>query len=212
MKRIVVGVVVIAMTVGATIAAAAVASQTQTPTVTMQQSWAAWFLGSASGNDLHIPDDSCGELVDGLFLLAPGITGPSVERTCHIPSGVQLVIAYVGGFSNTPTDGNKDTKLFSAALGYFQGVVPNSVKAFVDAALVPKGPSTCIDPFEMTAEKGSFLAEIDKQVAPNDSVRVAICGQFYVLEPLSAGQHTLSFEGKFKGQEPGALTLNVTVP
>jgi hypothetical protein len=43
-------------------------------------------------------------------------------------------------------------------------------------------------------------------------VRVAICGQFYVLEPLSAGQHTLSFEGKFKGGETGVLTLNVTVP
>ncbi len=210
MKRIVVGVVVIVVTMGATIAA--VAGQTQTPTVTMQQSWTAWFLGSATGNALHIPDDSCGELVDGLFLLAPGVTGPSVERTCNIPAGVQLIVSNIGGFSNTPTDGNKDTKLFSAALGYFQGVVPKSAKAFVDGALVPKGPSTCIDPFEMTAERGSFLAEIDNQVAPNDSVRVAICGQFYVLEPLSAGQHTLSFEGKFKDTEKGVLTLNVTVP
>ena len=210
MKRIVVGMVVIVIALGATIAA--VAGQTQTPTVTMQQSWTAWFIGSATGNPLHIPEDSCGELVDGLFLLAPGVTGPTVERTCHIPSGVQLVISNVGGFSNTPTDGNKDTKLFSAALGYFQGVVPKSVKGFVDGALVPKGPSTCIDPFQMTAERGSFLAEIDKQVAPNDSVRVAICGQFYVLEPLSAGQHTLSFEGKFKGGEKGVLTLHVTVP
>ena len=62
MKRIVVGVVVIVMTVGGTIAA--VAGQTeQTPTVTMQQSWGAWFVGSATGNALHIPDDSCGELV-----------------------------------------------------------------------------------------------------------------------------------------------------
>ena len=210
MMRIVVGVVAIVMTLGATIAAVAV--QTQTPTVTMQQSWTAWFIGSATGNPLHFPKDSCGELVDGLFFLAPGVTGPSVERTCHIPSGVELVISNVGGFSNTPTDGKKDTKLFSAALGYFQGVVPKSVKALVDGALVPKGPSTCIDPFGMTAERGSFLAEIDKQVAPNDSVRVAICGQFYVLEPLSAGQHMLSFEGKFKGTEKGVLTLNVTVP
>jgi hypothetical protein len=210
MKRIVVGVVVIVMTVGGTIAA--VAGQTQTPTVTMQQSWAAWFVGSATGNALHIPDDSCGELVDGLFLLAPGIKGPSVERTCHIPSGVQLIVSNIGGFSNTPTDGNNDTKLYSAALGYFQGVVPKSVKGLVDGTLLPKVPATCIDPFEMTAERGSFLAEIDKQVAPNDTVRVAICGQFYVLEPLSAGQHTLSFEGKFKGTEKGVLTLNVTVP
>jgi hypothetical protein len=210
MNRIVVGVVVIVMTVGATIAA--VAAQTQTPTVTMQQSWTAWFVGSATGNALHIPDDSCGELVDGLFLLAPGITGPSVERTCHIPSGVQLIVSNIGGFSNTPTDGNSGTKLFSAALGYFQGVVPKSVKAIVDGALVPKGPATCIDPFETTAERGSFLAEIDRQVAPNDSVRVAICGQFYVLEPLSAGQHILSFEGKFKNTKTGVLTLNVTVP
>jgi hypothetical protein len=210
MNRIVVGVVVIVMTVGATIAT--VAAQTQTPTVTMQQSWTAWFVGSATGNPLHIPDDSCGELVDGLFLLAPGITGPSVERTCHIPSGVDLIISSIGGFSNTPTDGESGTKLFSAALGYFQGVVPKSVKAVVDGALVPKGPATCIDPFEMTAERGSFLAEIDRQVAPNDSVKVAICGQFYVLEPLSAGQHILSFEGKFKNTKTGVLTLNVTVP
>ena len=42
MKRIVVGMVAIVMTLGATIAA--VAGQTQTPTVTMQQSWTAWFL------------------------------------------------------------------------------------------------------------------------------------------------------------------------
>jgi hypothetical protein len=178
----------------------------------MQQSRTAWFVGSATGNALHIPDDSCGELVDGLFLLAPGITGPSVERTCHIPSGVQLIVSNIGGFSNTPTDGNSGTKLFSTALGYFQGVVPKSVKAIVDGALVPKGPATCIDPFEMTAERGSFLAEIDDQVAANDSVRVAICGQFYVLEPLSAGQHILSFEGKFKNTKTGVLTLNVTVP
>lgn len=114
MKRIVVGVVAIVMTLGTI---AAVAGQTQTPTVTMQQSWTAWFIGSATGNPLHIPDDSCGELVSGLFLLAPGVTEPTVERTCHIPSGVELVVSNVGGFSNTPTDGNKDTKLFSAALG-----------------------------------------------------------------------------------------------
>ena len=50
---------------------------------------------------------------------------------------------------------------------------------------------------------GQLPCEIDKQVAPNDSVKVAICGQFYVLEPLSPGQHTLSFEGKFKGTENG---------
>ena len=138
MKRIVVGVVAIVMTLGATIAA--VAGQTQTPTVTMQQSWTAWFIGSATGNALHIPNDSCGELVDGQFFLAPGITGPSVERTCHIPSGVELVVSNVGGFSNTPTDGNKDTKLFSAALGYFQGVVPKSVKAFVDGGSCRRVP------------------------------------------------------------------------
>jgi hypothetical protein len=203
-----VGVLAIAIVMGGTLVA--VAGQSETVDADRQQSWSAWFLGSASANTLQWPEGICGELVDGTFFLAPGITGPEVERTCEIPSGVELLITNIGGFSNSPTDGNKDVKLFSAAMGYFQGVVPKSVKAFVDGALVPKSPATCIDPFDAVIEPGSFLDEVDDQVT-GDTSRVALCGWFYVLGPLSAGAHTLSFQGKFKGDDGvTTLTLHVT--
>jgi hypothetical protein len=187
----------------------AIAAQRQSPTVEIQEAWTAWFLGSASANPLHTPDDSCGEVVGDWFFVAPGVTGPDVERTCEMPAGVELVTSPIGGFGNTPTDGKTDIKLFSAALGYFQGVVPKSVKAEVDGVLVPKGPATCIDAFDMDVEEGSFLDEVDGSVGA--SSRVAVCGWFYVIDPLTPGAHTLSFSSKFKGTSVATLTLNVTV-
>jgi hypothetical protein len=187
------------------------AGRRQTEAVDMQEAWTAWFLGSASANPIHSADDFCGEVINGQFFMTPGVTAPTVERTCHIPASVELVSSPIGGFSNSPTDGNDDTDLFSAALGYFQGAVPSSVKARVDGVLVPKGPATCIDPFTVNLEPGSFLPEVDHKVT-KDTARVAICGWFYVLEPLSVGEHAVRFVSKFTGSKRSVLVLNITVP
>ncbi len=206
-RRLAVAAISVALLAGGALVAGAQLRQTEA--VDTQAAWTAWFLGDAEANPLHSPDDYCGARVGDQFFVAPGVTAPKVERTCEIPAGVELVTSPIGGFGNTPTDGKTDIKLFSAALGYFQGVVPKSVEATVDGVVVPKGPATCIDAFDMDVAPGSFLDEIDDSVKA--TTRVAVCGWFYVIEPLSSGDHTLTFSSKFKGTTLATLTLDVTV-
>jgi hypothetical protein len=209
MKRIIVAVSTMLAMIGLTLIATADAVHTDRATTL--QDWTAWFLGSASGNPLDVPDGVCGELVGDQFFMYPGISKRVVTFDCEIPAGTELLFAQVGGFANTPTDGPSDIKLFADALGYFQGVVPNSISATLDGVAVPRGPAECIEAFDMPVEEGSLLLAIDDNVT-TDSVRMAQCAWWYTVEPLPAGDHVLVFKARFKFQKkPAVLTVNATV-
>jgi hypothetical protein len=96
-------------------------------------------------------------------------------------------------------------------MGYMQGFIPQSIKLKVDDALAPKPLMSCTDPFVIPIEEGSFLPEIDDLVK-GTSAKVIGCGWFWVVAPLTPGEHTVFLTGRVKGGgEPGQVLYEITV-
>ena len=209
MKRSAVLLSVIALVIG--MASISFAGDSAQEMVVTEKAWFTAFLGSEESNPLHTPDDFCGEVIDGQLLLVPPIEAGLVTRSCAIPSGTEIVASPGGSFAEKPTDGKSNTALFSAALGYMQGFVPQSIKVKVDDAIAPKPLMSCTDPFVIPIEEGSFLPEIDDNVK-GTSAKVSGCGWFWVVAPLTNGEHTVLLSSRFKGdKEPGQVLLEITV-
>lgn len=209
MRRFIVAVSVVGLILGMTLVSSAGDSAQEM--VMSEKAWFGQILGVAASNPIHAPATTCGEIVDEQLFLLPPI-GPGLRtKTCTITSATEIIASPAGSFSEKPLDGKTDTKLFAASLGYLQDVIPASIKVMVDDALVPKPLATCTDPFVIPIEEGSFLPEVDDMVT-GTSDKVSGCGWFYVVGPLTAGEHTVFLSGKFKGdKKPGQLQFDITV-
>ena len=208
MKRLGIWVLATMLVLGVTSVADAVRPQRlAVDAMAIEQAWTAWVLGSSS-NPL-LAEDFCGEVVDGRFFLTVTVATGVTELDCEIPAGTEVVASPFGAISWAPTDGKTGTKLFNATFGYLDGVVPKSVKVQVDGTSLEKEPMLCSHPFKIALEPGNSLQQLDSNVE-GDSTKVVTCGWFYLLDPLSSGQHTIDLAGATKTGS-FELRFNVTV-
>jgi len=209
MKRSIIAALAATLVLGTTLAADAIRQdRLAEDAMEIEQAWTAWALGGSS--NALLADDFCGETVDGMFFLTVPLGSGAAELDCTIPSGMQAVASPFGAFSWAPTDGKTGTKLFNATFGYLKGVQPKSVKVAVDGSTLPKAPMICSQPFDISLEPGNSLQQLDPKVK-GDSTKVVTCGWFFLVGPLSAGNHTIDMAGKVKGSDGFTLRYNVTV-
>jgi hypothetical protein len=170
----------------------------------IQNGWLTWAVGSSTNPLLQ--DGFCGEVVGDRFFLNAALGPGRAQVSCEVPAGMTLVGTPAGAFGWNESDDD----LLHGNLRQLKGLVVPSINVKVDGAVVPRGAMVCPEPIDVELEPGNLLETIDPAVT-GDSTRASICGWFYVLGPLSTGQHTVLLSDKFAGEKRFEVLFDVTV-
>jgi hypothetical protein len=163
-----------------------------------------FYLGDASNPLFAGLDGDCGELMDGMFVMAAPID-VGVEFECDVPVGTPIVLSHAGFFATQGIDGETDEELHAIAEAGF---------TFASNSLTLDGgelPLTTIDAgvFDVQSQPGSFY---DTLFGLTGAVRTALVGNVVVLHPLRPGDHVIEAEVTFVGAGGGfSATYHVHV-
>lgn len=161
-------------------------------------SYASWlrilgqfYLGDASNPLFAGLEGDCGELRDGVFLMAAPID-VGLEFDCDVPKGTWIVLSHAGFFATKDVDGETDEELHAVAAAGFT-FTSNSLSLDGDAVAL-----RTIDAgvFDVDSQVGSFYDTIFGLTGP---VRTALLGNVVVLHPLTPGDHVIESEVTFTG-------------
>lgn len=162
------------------------------PELIDQGAWWSWAGSEPFGQGPV--EDSTGASCDvnqpaDLWFLA-GTFGGHEDRTCEIPSGVPIVFPIVN-MAGGPEDCD----------GFLAGA--EGTASLDDVA---------IEVHELAASAGEIVAVDDNAVfGDGGTFEVTMCGLWAVLEPLTAGEHLVEFEGESDGFAVSAsYSLTVT--
>jgi hypothetical protein len=180
--------------------------------VEWQRLYAAWVLGTA---DSPVVAGGCGEVVQGVFFLAPAAVPGTTEVDCAIPPGTPILALVGFTFSEIPTWGADDAAVLADARATWSGVIDNTL--WVD------GVEQVTDPLEREAgvyefpiEEGSVYDVICESLDPPCTidfespgpVRLASIGVFALIRPLPPGTHEIVATTRIPSLE---LTIDATV-
>jgi hypothetical protein len=172
-----------------------------------------WVLGSA---DSPVVAGGCGDVVDGVFFLAPAAVPGTTELECELPPGMPILVLAGVAFSEIPTWGADDAAVLADARLTWSNVTDTSVT--LDDQDVPLDGTYREGIYDVPIEAGSVFdgicvglpapCQVDFQ--PPGPVRVATVGEFVVLRPLAPGEHHLHVETDIFGNEL-IVSAHVTV-
>jgi hypothetical protein len=151
-----------------------------------------FFLGDSSNPLIAGLEGDCGELIDGVFMMAAPID-VGVEFNCDVPVGTPIVLSHAGFFATRGIDGETDEEL----------------QAIVDAGFTFTSNSLTLDGvalplqainagvYDVISEPGSF----DDLIlgAGTGPIRTALKGNVVVLHPMRPGDHVIESEVTFTG-------------
>jgi hypothetical protein len=165
---------------------------------------AQFFLGDAS-NPLFaaLLDGDCGEVRDGVFLMAAPID-VGLEFDCEVRPGMPIVLSHAGFFSFAE-DGMTDQDIEDQAIA---GFVTSVNELSLDGVALPLQP---IDSgaFDVISQPGSFYDTIAG--AGTGPVRTFLRANVVVLHPLPPGDHVIEGHVSFVGDGEFSATWHVHV-
>ena len=182
--------------------AAAVAPYQSRPHGSTYQTWlrtvGQFYLGDASNPLFAGLEGDCGQLVDGVFILAAPIA-EGLEFECEIPAGTPVVLSHAGQFAFRDA-GQTDEELQAIVDELFE-FTSNSLT--LDGTLLPlKAIDTSA--YNVIAESGSFYnAIIGLDPGP---VRTVLRANVVFLHPLSVGDHVIEAKAFFTDGEKFSAT------
>jgi hypothetical protein len=177
----------------------------------MGQSYADWtraigqfYLGDASNPLVAGLNGDCGQLRDGVFMMAAPID-LNLVFDCDIPTGTWIVFSPTGFFATKGIDGTTDAELEAAAQAGFETSV-NWLK--VDGVNVPLRD---IDTgaYDVRSESGSFYDTI--LGAGTGSIRLVLIANVVAIHPLTPGDHTIQSAVNFVNDGAFSATYHVHV-
>ena len=160
--------------------------------------WWQWAFStpSTSGGPFAAGAINCGlhQPAHVWFLSAPFNATGTVERSCTVPNGTALFIPVL----NVECSNQEQDPFF--------GATPQDRKACVEkplfrigalSATVDGQPLRQLNNYVVTSPDFPFHAVAGNPTGVTSSGRSTSRGAFLMLTPLSAGQHTIAFEGTF---------------
>lgn len=186
------------------VATAGSASAGGSVSVDQQEAWIQWAFGDAPA--LLLDETACGEMVgDTFFMTVKG--GAGTRRIdCEIAEGTPLLATPGGAIVWMPSDGTTDSELYQSLLGYLSPIVFESVRVKVDGVVLPRGPLTISDAYDMPLEPGNLISTVDPAVT-GDSVRIMEGFWFNSIPGLDAGVHKIVTSDRFKGDHAKTRTV-----
>ena len=160
-----------------------------------QREYAAWVLGSA---DSPVVAGGCGDIVDGVFFLAPAAVPGTTELDCDVPTGVPILVLVGFTFSEIPTWGADDAAVLADARATWAGVTGNALTVDgVEQAVAGYVREAGV--YDIAIEEGSVYDVTCESLAPPclmdfeppGPVRLASVGIFAIVRPLSPGDHEI---------------------
>jgi hypothetical protein len=171
------------------------------------QSWlrgvGQFFLGDASNPLFAGLEGECGQVVNGVFMMAAPIA-EGVQLECEIPAGTPIVLSHAGQFAFRDA-GQADEELHAVVEELFE---------FTSNSLTLDGtalPLKTIDTgaFDVIAEPGSFYnAIIGLDPGP---VRTVLRANVVFLHPLTVGDHVIEAKAFFTDGERYSATYLIHV-
>ena len=163
--------------------------------VSWHRDYMAWALGSAES---PVVTGGCGEVMNGVFFLAPAAVPGTTELDCDVPAGMPILVLVGVTFSEIPTWGADDAAVLADARATWAGVTGNrlTVDGVVQAV---GGHFREAGVFDITIEEGS-LEDIQCEALtppcvidfePPGPVRLASVGTFAIVRPLPPGEHEI---------------------
>lgn len=156
-----------------------------------------------------------GQSAGPVFFLVGAATTDPVTRLCTVPTGKALVFPIINIECSTvespPFFGNNGQALRTCAAAFADGVDPGTLNATVDGKKVKN-----LKDFRVQSPVFDFLPTADNYLdLPGMTSGLSVSdGYWLIVEPLSAGNHVIHFEGAF-ASGPGAgfsqdVTYNLT--
>jgi hypothetical protein len=150
-----------------------------------------FYLGDASNPLFAGLEGDCGELRNGVFLMAAPID-VGVEFDCEIPTGTWIVLSHAGFFATEEVDGETDEELHAVAEAGFTFTSNSLSLDGRDIALRTIDAGV----FDVNSQPDSFYDAIFGLTGP---VRTALLGSVVLLHPLTPGDHEIETEVTFTG-------------
>jgi hypothetical protein len=151
-----------------------------------------FFLGDAANPLIAGLGGDCGELIDGVFVMA-GPIDVGVEFECDVPVGTPIVLSHAGFFATQGIDGNTDQALLDVVEAAFT-YTSNSLS--VDGKPIQIRDVNA-GAFDVVSEPGGFYDTVLGVGTGN--IRTALIGDVVFLHPLPPGDHTIETEVTFTG-------------
>jgi hypothetical protein len=146
-----------------------------------------FFLGDASNPLIAGLEGDCGELIDGVFVMA-GPIDVGVQFDCDVPVGTPILLSHAGFFATEGIDGDTDAELAA--------VVEAGFRYTSNALSVDGRPIDVRDinagVFDVHSQAGSFYDTV-LRLGTGD-IRTALIGDVVFLHPLPPGDHTIETE------------------
>ena len=177
----------------------------------MGRSYAGWtrevgqfYLGDASNPLIAGLNGDCGQLRDGVFMMAAPID-LNVQFDCAVPTGTWIVFSPTGFFATKGIDGTTDAELEAAAKVGFETSV-NWLK--IDGVNIPLRD---IDTgaYNVSSQSGSFYdAILGVGTGP---IRTVLIANVVAIHPLTPGDHTIQSAVTFVNDGAFSATYHIHV-
>jgi hypothetical protein len=151
-----------------------------------------FFLGDASNPLIAGLEGDCGQLIDGVFVMA-GPIDVGVEFDCDVPVGTPILLSHAGFFATEGIDGDTDAELAAAVEAGFT-YTSNSLS--VDGRRIEVRDINA-GVFDVDSQAGSFYDTV--LGVGTGEIRTALIGDVVFLHPLPPGDHTIRTEVTFTG-------------
>jgi hypothetical protein len=168
------------------------------------KAWTQWGLGDASNPFFAaLLGGDCGDLIDGVFFMAPPID-LGVELDCDVPTGVPILVSHAGFFVFAEP-GQTDAEIEQLT---DEGFTTVSNHLSLDGRSLPL-IVTSTGAFDVTSEPGSFYDAIIG--LGTGTIRNAIEGNFTMIHALPPGDHTLEGSVLLTDGENYSVTYTIHV-